>query len=96
MRWHSAASFQGGVQSCSHTVQAFGYLAFGLFEALKPFKCVVVCPNCEGSSIQVVAEMLDSVHHGQHLLLGGAVPTLVVLKLSAGICDHFLISVLPL
>lgn len=73
-----------------------GYLAFGLFEALKPFKCIVVHPNCERSSIQVVAEMLDSVDHGQHLLLGGAVLTLVVLKHLAGICNHFLISVLLL
>ena len=57
----------------------------------------MVRPNCEGSSVQAVAEMLDSVHHGQNLcLLGGAVPTLAVLEHSAGVCDSFLISVLPL
>ena len=64
-------------------------MAFGLFEALKPFKCIVVCPNCEGSSVQVVAEMLDSVHHIQYLLHVVAVPTPAVLKHSAGICYHF-------
>lgn len=74
-------------------MQVSGYLAFRVFEALKPFECIVVCPNCERSSVEVVAEMLDSVHHGHYLLLDGAVMMLAVLKHSAGICKHFLISV---
>ena len=88
--------FQGGVHSCSRTAQVSGYLAFRVLEALKPFECIVVCPNCERSSVEVVAEMLDSVHHGHYLLLGGAVLMLTVLKHSAGVCNHFLISVVPL
>ena len=86
------------VGDCSflYYMRHVGYLAFRLFEAPKPFKCILVRPNREGSSVQVVTEMLDSVYHDQHLLLGGAVPTLAVLERSAGVCDHFLISALLL
>lgn len=72
MYLHFGASFRDGAPSCSHTARVFqasGYLTFGLFEALKALQYVVVSPNNERCSIQVVAEMLDSIHYGQHLLM---------------------------